>query len=137
MTEWPVQELSKAHLETIDLELGLYRSQQSLKSLSAEERARLSEAQRLERTVNPSSVLLAEGIEPILQSGAFEVSGTISFNPLRPFDPNPKIPETDAQGNLVGDAQNRFYATEPIGGEQGYQYSQGRESGSRRGGEPR
>jgi len=93
VTEWPVQELTKAHVETIDLELGLYRSQQSLKSLSAEEKARLSEARRLERTVNPSSVLLAEGIEPILQSGQFEVTGTVYFRPLKPFDPNPSVPE--------------------------------------------
>jgi hypothetical protein len=93
ITEWPVQELTKAHVETIDLELGLYRSQQAMKSLSAEEKARLSEAQRLERTVNPSSVLLAEGIEPILKSGQFEVSGTVYFRPLQPFDPNPSVPE--------------------------------------------
>ena len=83
ITEWPVQELTKAHVETIDLELGLYRSQQSLKSLSAEEKARFSEAQRLERTVNPSSVLLAEGMEPILQSGQFSVSGTVYFRSRR------------------------------------------------------
>ena len=92
VTEWPVQELSKAHVETIDLELGLYRSQQSLKSLSTEEKSRLSEARRLERTVNPSSVLLAEGIEPILKSGQFEVEGFVYFNPLSPFQLNPSIP---------------------------------------------
>jgi hypothetical protein len=100
ITEWPVQELTKAHVETIDLELGLYRSQQSLKSLSAEEKARLSEAKRLERTVNPSSVLLAEGIEPILQSGQFAVTGNVYFAPLQPFQLNPDIPESPEE---VGD----------------------------------
>jgi hypothetical protein len=27
--------------------------------------------------------------ESILKSGQFEVSGTVSFNPLQPFDPSP------------------------------------------------
>jgi hypothetical protein len=74
------------------------------------------------------------GLDGILESGEFQVRGTVYFRPLQPFDPKPKIPETDAQGNLVGDAQNRFYASEPIGGEKGYRYPQDHGSGSRRGG---
>ena len=108
VTEWPVQELTKAHVETIDLELGLYRSQQSMKSLSAEEKARLSEARRLERTVNPSSVLLAEGIEPILQSGQFEVAGQAFFRPLKPFDPAPEMPDPDERFVTIEEIQYSY-----------------------------
>jgi len=95
ITEWPVQELTKAHVETIDLELGLYRSQQAIKNLSAAEKSRRSEARRLEQTVNPGSVLLAQGIESILKSGQFSVTGTVYFRPLNPFDPDPEMPEAD------------------------------------------
>ena len=90
-----MQELSKSHVETIDLELGLYRSQRSMKDLSAEERSRLSEARRLEQAVNPASVLPVGGIEPILQSGQFRVSGQAFFRPLQPFDPSSEIPSSD------------------------------------------
>ena len=97
VTEWPVQELSKAHVETVDLQLGLYRSQQSMKDLSAEEQSRLSEARKVERAVNPASVLPAGGIEPILQSGRFEVTGTVYYRPLQPFDPNPEMPNDNGR----------------------------------------
>jgi len=102
VTEWPVQELTKAHVETIDLELGLYRSQQVMKTLSTEQKARLAEALRLERTVNPSSVLTVGGIDSILKSGSFRVTGNVYFAPLQPFQLNPDIPESPEEaGNRL------------------------------------
>jgi len=109
ITEWPVQELSKSHVETMDLQLGLYRSQQSMKDLSAEERSRLSEARKVERAVNPASVLTVSGIEPILQSGRFRVTGDVYFAPLQPFDSEPQIPSSREE------ARDKFMAFQSIG----------------------
>jgi len=48
------------------------------------------------RHVDGASVLPApEGLGAILQSGRFEVTGTVYFRPLRPFDPDPVMPEAD------------------------------------------
>ncbi|PQJ35141.1 hypothetical protein BSZ35_11530 [Salinibacter sp. 10B] len=38
-----------------------------------------------------------EGLQSILQSGGFSVEGFVSFNPLRPFHPNPEIPGGNPQ----------------------------------------
>ncbi len=91
-------------------------------------------AQELSKVHWTSQVPPPENYESILQSGQFQVTGQVFFRPLQPFDPDPKIPKTDGEGNLVGDAKNRFYATEAIGGEQGYQYSQNVPFGCSRGG---
>ena len=42
----------------------------------------------------PATVLDGpSGFDSILQSGEFQVTGTVYFRPLQPFDPNPSVPE--------------------------------------------
>jgi hypothetical protein len=51
-----------------------------------------------ERSVAPKSLLVPSDptqLDKILQSGRFQVTGTVYFRPLRPFDPNPAMPEDD------------------------------------------
>jgi hypothetical protein len=48
------------------------------------------------------------GFSEVLESGQFEVRGTVYFNPLSPFQPDPEIPESGPE------ADDRLIAREPI-----------------------
>ncbi len=97
--------------------------------------ANYQRAKAVLRNVAPTSMLpVPEGLGAILESGQFTVNGSVYFSPLQPLQPAPEILSTDAQGNTVGDTEDRFYAIEPISGEQGYRYPEDARSGSHRGG---
>ena len=103
---WPVEELSKTEQQVAEkhLAMDVSRDRMSAGRFVAEDlfglegtdeglKREVEEAKRRLRQVGPASVLPApEGLGSILESGRFEVSGYVYFNPLHPFQIAPSIP---------------------------------------------
>jgi hypothetical protein len=70
-------------------------------------------AKRQVRKVSPQTVVPGGDVVPILQSGQFEVSGTVYFRPLRPFEPDPTIPSEESDEILT---------RMDVGGKEGFTY---------------
>ena len=65
-------------------------------------------AKRQVRKVSPQTVVPGEEVVSILQSGRFEVEGTVSFNPLQPFDPNPTKDQYEGEDTPIAKEAIKF-----------------------------
>ena len=59
------------------------------------------ETERTETERQRAILPAPDGLGAVLDSGAFTVTGTVAFSPVRPFDPSPSIPELGSDGSLV------------------------------------
>ena len=71
---------------------------------------RIEQQKETERTeTEPQRAILPapDGLSDVLGSGAFTVTGTAFFSPVRPFDPAPSIPES-TDNDLLSEQPIKF-----------------------------
>jgi hypothetical protein len=107
---WPAVCYQEEHREAVETQLQMYRTTRLQKEGPAwVNKESLTRARRIERDVDPHSVIEApEGVGSILESGRFQVTGTVYFRPLQPFDPNPSIPTEGQEPKFVSEQQLEY-----------------------------